>query len=227
MVAKERSRVKFEYNRGLYRRKARARALRLRRGVYRKGTDRPYFIKRSTRTVNGFTQLANDFAGPAFYGLKFQLDDLPNYTEFSSLFDNYQIMCVVLKLLPVQNQMNTGLSGAVEVPTIGYCWDYDDATTPTSMDQLRQYATYKEQLANKPVTIKVYPKVALVTYQGGVSNGYLRPSAKLQKMFRIDCANPSVQHFGIKIGIPNTGAPDNTITYDIHATYYMKFTGLI
>lgn len=191
------------------------------------GSTRPYYIKRSTRTVNGYSQLSNLFGSDNFYALKFQLDDLPNPSEFQSLFDNYQIVCVYLKLIPVQNQMNIGASGAFEVPVIGYSWDYDDATAPTSMNSLRQYATYKEKAGNKQVRIKVWPKVSMLAYQAGVANAYMRPTSQLQKMLLIDCANPSVEHYGIKLGITNTNAPAGAVTYDIHATYYLRLSGLI
>lgn len=199
-----------------------------RKGKHRNRSDRPYYMTRHTRTVNGITTINNPASGTTTSGaFVFKLQDLPNYTEFTALFDNYQMMCVVLKLTPVKNQMNTNLLGTVEIPKIGIAYDYDDGNPPTTMDALRQYATYREYDMTQPITLKIYPKVSIATYAGALTTGYLRPTPKLMKQFRFDCAYPNVEFFGIKFFIPDTAGTAGAFSYIVDAKYYIKMTGLI
>lgn len=201
---------------------------RVSRGVYR-GSQRPYYIKRTTRDVATVGPIINyDSTTDLAYAFVFKLSDLPAASEFTALFDNYQIRCVVLKFRPVKNQINIGTTSAIEIPKISVAYDYDDGSLPSGADNLRQYATYREYDMTQPFTLKIYPKVSLATYAGIATTGYVRPTPKLQRMMNLDCANTGIEHYGIKMWVATTNSGvDGTWGYTYSATYYLKFSGLI
>lgn len=67
---------------------------------------------------------------------------LPNVAEFSSLFDQYRIDNVHIKIFYTNNVANT--TGAVAtfqqiaLPTCQFCTDYDDGQAPTTQGELLQ-----------------------------------------------------------------------------------------
>lgn len=84
---------------------------------------------------------------PATYAMQFQLSDLPNYAEFTSLFDQYRIRTVVVKIKPKQTQgvlmpYDSTLqspSPTLFVPNVWGAIDYDDSTA-TSPEALKEYS---------------------------------------------------------------------------------------
>lgn len=158
-----------------------------------------------------------------YYGVVFRLDQVPNYSELVALFDSYQIDKVKVMLTPVKNQLNTGIS--IDTPRLHYCIDYDDGSPPGTVTEMQEYATYKVCEANRPLTIWLKPKISLQTFRTGLAEAYCRPDAYIQQHLLLDCANPDIQHYGLKFAIePSSTA--NYFTYKVVAKYYFKFSGL-
>lgn len=169
-------------------------------------------------------------AGPGVgYGsgsLFFTIGDLPDYTEFTSLFDRYMIMGVQIKIIPYcttsEAQMvgQTNPSSSVIMHSI---IDYDDTNVPapsdTGVNLLREFSTYKVQNMNLGKGyFKRYlrPRIAVAAYNSGVFNGY----ANLKSQW-CDAATPSVQHYGFKYVMETFNGSG---TSPIYAYFKMEYT---
>lgn len=156
------------------------------------------------KTVDNVYMVGNNTA-PTTYGsfaLYFTLGDLPDYNEFTTLFDRYKIVAVKVSILPYANMAGTAnaVTGGNSF-SVGGMWhiitDYDDASVPTPSDTgvnyLREYTNYKCQSILKPIRRTIKPRIAMATYASGAFSSY----ANMKSQW-IDSNSPSVQHYGIK-----------------------------
>lgn len=202
----------------------RRRTFRKRRPATRKRTYRRRFTRRSRYSKKGqklylykrhcdYGELTISNITATYGAYNFSLADLPNYTEFTSLYDQYKINCVKLTFLP---QMNTSVSiGTINNPNASARFfsaiDYNDGSTPTSSDDIRQYQSCKVTpilRIHKRVIFK--PKIL-------DTNGFsIAPW--------MSTATPSANYFGLKYAIE---AMDSTstlsMTYTVEAVFYMSF----
>jgi hypothetical protein len=169
----------------------------------------PLYVKR--------TQKIDSFAVNTFgvgKGYSFTLNALTNNSDFTNLFDSYQIKGVSLKIIPSANSQETGT--ARYIPRIAFRWDYNDAATPANEQELIECDNVK--VKNGLNIIKTYsrPRPQIALY-GPISTGY----GETKKMW-ISTSSTNVPHYGFKMFISQA---NNTYTadLDIYATYYLKF----
>lgn len=162
----------------------------------------------------------------------FLINELPNFSEFTSLYDQYKIIGIVFRIIPVNNTSGTQSIANVQNGDLGgfLHWhiDHDDyASAPASdigIDDMRQRPDYKiHNLFNSynKNGFKRYikPRVAIAAYNGAFS-GYMNAGNKW-----IDCNSPQVEHYGIK-GIFEIVNPSSEVRYvnmKCEATYYLRF----
>lgn len=180
-----------------------------------------------TASFNATTGTAVNIAGTYAFGL----DAVPNYTEFTSLYDQYMIKGVRLSLVPSGNSyMTSTVSGAVGqygFARINTAIDYDDSAPPASENELLQYMTNKTSPGWKPHSRYFKPKVQFSVANDDAA-GTVASAAPRGNVW-LDCANPSIDHLGLKvwIGAPvnnaATGNVSTSITYSVYATYYLAF----
>jgi len=164
----------------------------------------------------------------------FKLADLPNYTEFTALFDAYQINAVKISIVPLFNsgdpgQVSNSGNNYYSIPHLASVVDIDGAVSPPG-DQatLLQYNNCKLRRLTKPTTIYIKnPRVADAEYQNGVLSGY----GEGQKKKWIDCSSPSVQHYGARWWMDTLNSTgyglDKRFQADVYVTYYVKFKRVI
>lgn len=122
---------------------------------------------------------------------------LPNYTEFTALYDQYKIDWVECKFT-FSNNNSSNSSPGTTLPIMYLCKDYDDSSTANVTD-IQQYSTQQQwQLGNAHgrdgiKTINVRPTVDVALFQG-LTTGYGRG----KPMF-VDTSSPDVLHYGVKI----------------------------
>lgn len=144
-------------------------------------------------------------SGSAAY--TFSLSDLPAYTEFTNLFDQYQIVGIKYRWVTTQDpstNSQTTASRQGAYPYIKWVHDHDDSAGLTET-QLQQYPRMKEFWFSESskVTRWYYLKPAVATQAyGTLSNGYI---AKWRQF--LDCGYPGTPHYGIKAyyNVLNTG----------------------
>lgn len=159
-------------------------------------------------------------SAPAYArGYQFQLDQLPNYTEFTNLFDMYRINFVVMRFIPTGTQVQTNVDGnGEEVPLMYVVIDYNDGSTPADENELKQYGNCKVMAINKPLTLKFRPRTASPVYRDGASAAYLQNDAKLW----LDCNYANVPHYGVRLYVPG-GTQRNVYRVRLECTFYVSF----
>lgn len=186
-----------------YRRRFRARTR------YSKRGQKIYLFKRFCDY--GEVTISNTL--PTFGAINFSLNDLPNNTEFTSLYDMYKINCVKLQFLPQQTQSIS--IGTINNPNASARFfsviDYNDGTAPTSIDELRQYQSCKMTPILRPHKRVVFKPKILDT------NGFsISPW--------MSTSTPAANYFGLKYAVePMDSTSTLSMTYTVEAKLYMSF----
>lgn len=182
-----------------------------------------WYLRTGTGSATSFFTMAQEFT----------LDMLPDYADYTNLYDQYKINAVKVKVTPYSTAavLQSGEAGASNQSLGIICHsviDYDDAATfaasTAGINLARQYRTYKTRnfLASdgKPLKRYVKPRVAQAAYGGGVFGSYANMPSPW-----VDMNSPSVQHYGIKwlweVFQPDT-AQDCYIWFKIEATLYLE-----
>lgn len=134
-------------------------------------------------------------------GMSFQLDLLQNYTELTALYDQYKIKWVKLHfdwspLVPIPYDTANAFSGSgAHNPIVYFKRDYDDATAPTEIEMKQSNQTRALRLhPNRNQTIFLRPAILHQIYEGATATAY---APKWRE--RLDCADVSVPHYGLKM----------------------------
>lgn len=206
-----------------------------RRRAYRRNLRRVprmkrYLFKRCQVSTVNLVLPSNTYD---FSSQGFELDNLPDYTEFTNLFDQYRINMIKYQWIPDRNvntmgtsDISTPLITTVEqpIPLIYTFIDYDDITVPASIDEFTERQNMRTARFNKVHKRIWKPTVLVPTYRTGVTFGY---SPKRKQW--IDCANPDVPHYGLKWCFYNPANSDAThlrgiaLSFRVMATYYLQF----
>ncbi len=144
-----------------------------------------------TRTVEAAFDITTTGLVANYGVFNFSLNDLPNYTEFTALFDLYKIERIEIEWTPEYTELTDAapVSNAVNVY---FNTAIDPAgNTPASVDDVLQYRT----LHSTGIT-KSHKRDFVPAY---LMDGIVPVSAY------ISCASPSTNLYGIVYGIPATG----------------------
>lgn len=151
--------------------------------------------------------LVCDGINPTLAGISFRLSFIPNYAEFTALFDVYRITKINIKWNPEY----TVLSDAAPVSTalnvfMNSVIDLTDAGPPPSVDDILQYSTIR---------------TTGITKEHGRS---WEPTTMMTEGMPCRCwlatSSPSTLHYGVKVAIPPTGT---AMTFRATITYYVQF----
>lgn len=156
-----------------------------------------------------------------FGNYRFRLTDVPNSSEFVDLFDMFKITGVQLKFYlnldpSAQAEGSSSPFGGGYVPRLHWVVDHDDATTPASINSLREHSKHK--VANlspyRPVTIYLKPAVLGVNFATSLTDFAFAPKWGQW----IDVARADTNHFGLKWAVDN--AFNNQYIVNVEAKYY-------
>lgn len=171
-------------------------------------------------------------ATPAYFsfGIGFRLEDVPNATEFSTLFDRYKLCGVKFRLIPIATSTENPYSvGGADYRSAGgqlhICTDKDDYTTAagseSGVDALRQCQdTYKVfNLSQKKIDVYLRPKLIGVAIAAGTAAQGLATEGWLNSDTR------TFAHAGLKavIEIMQPFARAIDYYYKVECKYYMAF----
>ena len=110
-----------------------------------------------------------------------------------------------------ENVSLTSLNNALANARFFSAIDYTDATAPTTIDQLREYSTCKMT----PI---------LKTHKRVIYKPKILDSSSYTLSPWISCDSPSVNYFGLKIGVEPMGSTSVTsMDFSIEAVFYMSF----
>lgn len=191
------------------------------------GIIRPHNFKRSVLLASGISTGTGLGGGTLLGSIQPTLSQLYNVSEFGALYDQYRINFVVVKI--IWRSTSVSMMETQDRPTyIGapYCiWtlDRDDTNTPTSVNQIREYAQSKQHYfsdAKRVLYIKWKPNTLTDNYQSPVATSY---TPKWKQW--IDIADGgATAYYGVKYALisPNGGNPNAAAYFDIEATYYFQ-----
>lgn len=154
----------------------------------------------------------------------FRLSDLPNVTEYASLFDQYKFTGVRVKIMP----KNDNIGGAANTTSVGgfgqiiTVLDWDDAVSPLSKDELLQYGSCKVSHPGRIHSRYFKPHMLNAVYRTGLTFAYNTMPCQW-----IDMSITDVPQYGLKLwidGPTQTASPNVAVTvpYDVYMTYYFK-----
>jgi len=154
----------------------------------------------------------------------FTLSALPNYTEFTALFDSYRITRIDGNFVFDANSGNV-LATATHLlsflPNLLLVNDYDDAVALGAVTDYEQYETFKVRRLDRPVKVSFVPMLAVGAYGGAVFTNYARA-----KGVWLDAASPGVEHYGLKFAVDSAmegGAGTQYIgTLSIYWTFHIE-----
>lgn len=210
------------------RRRAPPRRVRMRRVMRR--PRRPAFkvhsFKRTCKLDNVQASITNLGVGSGISAAyQFTLDSLPNYQEFTSLYDLYKINGIKLSFVPSAseyiNSTTSSVTGQNGFQRFHTVLDFDDTSVPVSENELLQYTSLKSTPGW--ATHSRYFKPRVNTVVEGIVGATLAASSTAPKW--ISTQDPSVEHLGVKVFVPPPIAGANigaSITYTVYATYYLS-----
>lgn len=161
-----------------------------------------------------FTATTTSAAGA---GSQFRLSDLPSITEFTTLYDQYQIKGIKYTLIPKFSQADLQISSGSASAILGNVWsviDYDDVNTPVALTELLQYQNLKRTRMDGVHSRYLVPKVNITM------GANTQPKARQW----LDVAVTTTPHYGIKLWFDALSGVTNTeIKYDLMVKYYLAF----
>jgi len=172
-------------------------------------------VHKFIQMVDFGTVLTASTGGVAGLGKMFQLTNTPQQTTFTALFDQYRIDEIELWFEP---QTFDIVNAVVPWPKIYSVVDYDDAGTPTTVNQLTQYTNCMASNAAQGHYVRFKPHVAISAYSSGAFGGFQNRAATW-----IDSGSPSVEHYGFKALIPTAAGASATYTCTLTARFHLSF----
>jgi len=150
---------------------------------------------------------------PTYFGLSFLVNSLDNFTSLAAVYDQYYITLIECQVVPDVSEVTISTSAVGSYVT---AVDLDDAAVPTSYSNAASYASSISSNQTVGHYHRWAPQFAVATYSGaftsyGVSKGW------------IDCASPSVQHYGLK-GCATLGNATQNLVGEIR--YHVLFASL-
>lgn len=156
--------------------------------------------------------------------LTIKLNDVPNYTDFTSLFDSYKITHAMFKFIPHFNVGQVPLGPQnTQVARLATVIDQDDDSNPTGLTQLMQYSSLEESLLDRERVRNFKPRVSVQTFRTNTSTGYNTPDDAIW----IDAAQVDVPHYcGKGLICDTTASADNPRTLTIMCTVWITCKGV-
>lgn len=143
-------------------------------------------------------QQGNVSYAPFVQPVTFALNQLPNVTEFSNLFDQYRINFLVYKFyLRIDPSAQTAATASF--PKMYWYRDYDDSAAPSNLNEIRESGRSRVAVLrpDRPVTVKFKPNTLINVWNTGLTSATQSPVWDAW----VDVANVNTTHYGFKMAI--------------------------
>jgi len=150
-----------------------------------------------------------------FGAFSFRLNEVPNYTEFTAMYDQYKINAISITFYPQLTGV-TSYIGSTTIQNARFLTaiDLTDNTPPSQMDDLREYENCECHSATETFTVYI-SNPRFIDSNGALRTGYLATTS------------PSTTYYGLKYGLDILSpSAAGTYTYRCEAVYYMSFKAI-
>lgn len=152
---------------------------------------------------------------PLFKAYTFKMQDINGYAELTAMFDSYRFHKIHFTLIPRLKEPATIATAIRPYFTV---LDYDDGTALAAIADALEYGPQCKEIPGCKMHTRTFvPRAALAAY-GGAFTKYAQASPKTW----MDCANPDIEFYGIKMAFPASTANGDQI-YDLKVTYELDF----
>lgn len=155
-------------------------------------------------------------------GLVFlQLQDLPDYTEFTALYDQYRVDKLVVHFYPSQTIIDLSDSRA-DPGTLLTAVDFDGGATGLTLNQFLSYESAQVHPHCVPRKITIKPRAELAVIDG--SSATVAAALPNSGNIWYDCSNTAVRFHGVRVATTAESAPNGYhITYKIYVEAFVTF----
>lgn len=173
--------------------------------------ERIHYVKRNVNLGSMTTSNAT----PTLNAYNFSISDCNNYTELTSLYDQYKICGVRFRMFPKQTgSTSLGVTDSVTAGRVISAIDYTDSTPPASTDELREYESCKVTSFYDQHE-RYIPAPKYVNNSNEVTDQWAPTS------------NVALNWNGLKVTLdPSGSTATNQQLYVIECTYYMCFKNI-
>ncbi|QQL09577.1 capsid protein [Marmot associated feces virus 6] len=175
------------------------------------------------------TIVATPGTASTFTNYTFALSDIPNPSDYTSLYDQYKLAAVKMKFIPAYTNSQPGTNQAAQANPVypfldasirSYSIvDYDGLNLPTTIPGYREYQNCKVRSLMKYHTRYLKPKMFLTS---GTTQYNLDG-----KQPWISVIDSTQAHHGVSFATDATidlpGSAAAILLYRVEATYYLKF----
>jgi hypothetical protein len=179
------------------------------------------FYEGTTPTLT--TTLASQAGTINRYGVSFTLNDVPNTSEFTSMFDQWRIYEVEVHLIPRNNVTTTGTTPS-DTATYVVSWlDFDNiAFISAGITDGLQSRTLELHSSHNPIVRRFSPKINLRSTD---ISGTEASGVSLYEGW-CDSGAAGIAHYGFKIAIGGTTSASDVV-FDIFVKYHLQFRNTI
>lgn len=174
------------------------------------------------RQISNLGDLISYSTGDSLGIIKFNFDDIPNYADLATVFDQYKIDKVKLRMVPRANTINALSGGNSQARSILYtAFDPNDATAPASYNALIQYQNCTMTPYCEELTRTIYPRILV---NSSDEEGQVSISAA-----GTWCATDQkdVAWYGLKFGVtPNGNSSGTEQRWNVMAEFYLSFKNI-
>lgn len=206
-------------------RRPRRHPIRMRRGL---GLGKVFNFKRTVDLTDLSLNLNTSFSP---FGYTFTLDNLPNVSEFTNLFNEIRLMGVAMTFYPAFDisglSTTTAAASFMTLPEIYTVFDPCDGSAPNSIAVLNQYGNLKRRYFKRPVKRFIKPTrlqpISISSDETATTVTKVPISRKI--WMRAAIANSiTVQHFGLRGAVVNSNVTTISKPYNVRvtATYYFQ-----
>jgi len=172
--------------------------------------------------ASGTTTVSASGSATTQWSLGFTIADLPQVASFATIFDQYRIDKVVVRIMSRNNavSMVNLTSPNLVNPLHAIVVDRDDISVLGSYQAVVQYDNCQVIQGDTSMDIELKPSITPAAYSSGAFSGYVIQDTDAW----IDFANTSVLYYGIKGAITQlTASSAQNWVWDINAAYYVSF----
>jgi len=211
---------------GMYASAIRSRSLSVRRARKSRYTPKVqgFHVFSRSLAADSYTLSATEFA----VNREYKFNEILSVGEFSSLFENYRINKITVKIQLITNPDATyalNMGGSIGnysnwFPKLWYCVDPDGSSGDTiaSMKE-RQGVRCSILRPNKAIKVSFKPMCRTLAYRTSTSEGFS------PKNIRIDMVDLDVPHYGLTMVFDSNGVdPNDTYPFKINVETKYTFT---